>query len=172
MPSTDLSTALREYCSYATPGGVLLETIELHHDDWAAPLRIVLDHADLAATLEASAPRDAGSAVLFARGSLEIGKAGVDDSGQAELELRLDDVDRSVSSLIAQADTGASPVEVIIRNYVSSDLTAPGLVEKMHVAETRIKTGMVVARCVYIDHVNRLHPRQRFTRSEFPGLAA
>ena len=55
MPDPSLSAAIKEAYASAPTDTVILHTLELRHPDFVAPIRDVNDHANLTATLEATA---------------------------------------------------------------------------------------------------------------------
>jgi len=65
MVDTSLSAAIKEAYAAAPADVVTLHTLEFRHAAFASPIRVVRDHADQTCTLEAGAPVDGGTAVLF-----------------------------------------------------------------------------------------------------------
>jgi hypothetical protein len=63
MPDTTLSAAIKE--AYASATAIVYHTLEFRHPAFTEPIRVVRDHNDLLATLEATAPENPGEEVRF-----------------------------------------------------------------------------------------------------------
>ena len=89
MPDPALEQAIREAYASAPADTVILHTLELRHpafaDDDGRPtaIRVVRDHVDLTARLEAGAPLDAGEAVRFVALAFELELPPVDPGAGA-----------------------------------------------------------------------------------------
>ena len=96
MPDPALSQAIKEAYAAAPSDVVILHTLELRHpafeDDAELPtaIRVVRDHADLTARLEASAPLDAGAMVTFVALAFDLSLPPVDTAPVPEIAVTLD----------------------------------------------------------------------------------
>ena len=63
MPDSTLSQALKEAYAAAPTSQIVYHTLEIYHPAFTQPIRVVRDFVDLAATLEATAPRNASQTV-------------------------------------------------------------------------------------------------------------
>lgn len=174
MPDPALAQAIAEAYASAPDTVVILHTLEFRHPSFSVPLRVVRDHADLTATLEAGAPVDAGQAVLFTGYPFEFELPQVDDGTPPELTITIDNVDRAIVENLELAVASTAKLAVTYRPYVSSDLSAPQMDPPLHMTVTRIEADVfrVVARCAFSDLTNLQFPREDYTADRFPGLVA
>ncbi len=108
----------------ATPGEIVLMSIELSHSTWPGPLRYVLDTIDWDLTIE-----DDVVAPFTAMG-FTAAAANADDTGLESRPMGLPDPDlisqRRIEALIGVVDafTGEpEPIALIVREYLSTDTT-------------------------------------------------
>ena len=158
----------------------MLETFELRHPGFrqdGAPYvpRIVNDHANLTATLEADAPVDAGQAVLFTACGVEASGPDETDSGEAPaISISIDGVSSLLADQLDYAATSLDPVLMTIRIYASDDTSAPAVlpVTTMTLRDVVVTETRVTARAVLFDATNQIFPRAEYTRAQYPGLSA
>lgn len=100
MPDPSLSAAIKEAYASAPTDTVILHTLELRHPDFVAPIRVVNDHANLTATLEATAPANPGAAVEFIRFAFRFTLPELMTSGMPEIEIEIDNVDTDRKSVV------------------------------------------------------------------------
>jgi hypothetical protein len=170
---------LAEIFASAPVGHRLYMTLEFIHpafrDDAGDPttIRLVQGFEDITATLEATAPEDPGDAVLFTAAPFEVDLPLKDVKGRHDLNLVLDGVSGDVvRQLELQAAANRSPVKVILREYVSSNLSAPqGTPIKMTLLNPSVSMTRVSASAVFADVVNRAYPGIVYKLSTHPGLA-
>lgn len=116
-------------------------TIELYHTDFSSTLRFVKDFQDINLTLEATAPRDPSTSVLFTALAMEVTEPG--ENGQVEqiLSIGLGAVGSEVNDQLNQITESGSltPVELIYRKFYSGDLTSPVVVLSLSVADVSFK---------------------------------
>ena len=102
MPDPALEQAIREAYASAPADTVILHTLELRHpafvDDDGRPtaVRVVRDHVDLTARLEAGAPLDGGETVRFVALSFDLELPPVDTAPVPEIAVTLDNVSREI----------------------------------------------------------------------------
>ena len=65
MSDDTLSQAIKEAYASAPANVIIYHTMELWHPAFTDPIRVVRDYDDLTATLESTAPRNAGESVTF-----------------------------------------------------------------------------------------------------------
>jgi hypothetical protein len=168
------SLAYREAMAVSPIGRAVLYLLEVYHP--ALPdgaLRFALNHEDVTATLEADAPRDAGTAQLHL--ALPLGfqlPTESDGSAAPGLRMWIDGVSSHVTdSLDATVET-LDDTELILRVYASDDLNAPAKlpVLRMPLRSTTVGEERVVVTAAFTDPVNEAFPRKTFTRREYPGL--
>ena len=103
MPDPALSQALKEAFASAPAGTVVLDTLEIWHPTFDEPIRVVRDHADLTARLEAGAPRDGGKRVTFAALAFEFSPPPVDTAPVPEITVTLDNVGSDITDALEGA---------------------------------------------------------------------
>lgn len=178
MSDTSLSEAWKEACAVAPAGVVMLYTLEFRHpnfvDDLGNPtaIRVVLDHQDLVATLEADAPLNPGASVLFVKMSFGLQLPNVESVAMPELQLVMDNVAKEIEDNLALASSSPHPIDVTCRMYLSTDLTGPqnnpplSFILKNPIADD----FQVTATASTSDVGNRQFPNQVYTTDRFPGL--
>jgi Domain of unknown function (DUF1833) len=168
------SQAYAEAATVAPVTRAMLSAYELWHPTLATPVRFVDDMADLVATIEAGAPRNAGTAQTFVACPLSIGRPEESDAA-ATPEVTLSR--EGVSGLIKQALDGARgslvPWVLIERLYASDDTTGPAKLPVLTYQLTGADIAGAVAsmRASFADPANVSVPRMTFRRTEYPGLA-
>ena len=175
MPDPALSAALKEAYASAPVNQVIYETLEFWHSTFAAPLRIVRNRVALDARIEAGAPRDAGLVVSFAPYAFDITPPDLTPTGVPQCTIEVDNVDRTLLSLINIATSSDTPIDVIRRIYLSSTaLTGP---ENLPVMTLKIQSVSATPQRIsavagYPDLLNRAFPRKDYDLETFPGLVA
>lgn len=175
MTDTTLSDAIKEAYASAPDNVVILHTLELLHPAFTQPIRVVRDHQDLTATLEASAPADAGMPVLFVGFAFDLVLPEMSEkTALPQIIVTIDNVDREIVANIEAAMTTQDVIQIIYRPYLSTDLTAPQMIPPLDFQVQAIMADVfqVRATCSYGDPANRAFPNEDFTLQRFPGLAA
>jgi hypothetical protein len=172
MPDTTLSQALKEAYASAPVNVVIYHTLELWHPAFSAPIRVVRDHAALTATLEATAPRDPGAAVLFAAFAFNFTKPEVSPNGVPQVTIEIDNVDRVIVANIEAAMGTTDLVQVIYREFLSSDLTAPQNDPPLVLTVMSVTADVfkVTATAGFPDLANRRFPTLEYDAQTFAGL--
>ena len=138
MPDPALEQAIREAYASAPADTVILHTLELRHpvfaDDDGRPtaVRVVRDHVDLNARLEANAPLDAGETVRFVALAFDLKLPPVDTAPVPEISVTLDNVSREIVRHLDAAATSLERIEVTYRPYLSTDLEGPQMDPPIH----------------------------------------
>ena len=176
------SAAYAEAIAVAPVGRVMLPTYELRHPSFVDPatgllyaIRIVNDHADLTATLEATAPVNAGAAVLFTALPIEVSGPDESDSGSTPaITFAIDGVSQLLVQQLDYALATLVPVTVTERIYASDDTSAPAVtpVITMTLRDVVVTDTRVTAKAMFYDPSNRGFPRQEYTNAQYPGINA
>lgn len=172
MPNAALSAAIEE--AYAVAGDdPVLHTLEIRHPSFTTPIRVVLDHQDLTATLEAGAPVDPGAAVTFAAYAFELKLPAVGTGQVGDLEIVVDNVSTEINAALDQAAQSAALTEITYRPYLLSDLSGPSWNPPltMSVKSASADVYGVVFRAGFGNGANRVFPGEAYTLTRFPGLA-
>lgn len=175
MPDSTLSEAIKEAYASAPDNVVILDTLELLHPSFTTPIRVVRDHADLTATLESTAPQNAGQAVTFVGYSFNLTLPPMSDqTALPQIVVTIDNVDREIVANIEAAMATTDVITAIYRPYLSTDLSAPQMIPPMEFEAQSFMADVfqVQATFSYGDPANRAFPNDYFTVDRFPGLAA
>lgn len=122
-----ISNALQVARVAAPAGEIIVDTIEILHADFTAPVRLAKYPVDFTGTLEATAPVGAGTSVTFVAAGFELvlPKAGAD--GVQTLTLQLGNIDKRILQHLEIASANPSPITVIFRQYLLSDPSGPAI---------------------------------------------
>ncbi|WP_455275137.1 DUF1833 family protein [Ralstonia thomasii] len=173
--------ALKEAYAANPSNDIVLNTLEIRHPAFVDALgnptaiRIVQGYDDLVATLESSAPLNAGSAVTFVAGSFGFTLPGFKEGEIPQLAITLDNVSQEVTSHIEQAIGQIAPIEVTYRPYLLSDLTGPQMDPPINMILTSVKVDVlqVTGTATLNDVHNWGFPggaNGLYTAARFPGL--
>lgn len=175
LRGVSLSEAEAEAATIAPVGRVPLDALEFYHPNFDAPARVVNDKANLVATLEADAPRNAGEEVTFIAVGVEVvWPSETDDASAPKLQLRLDGASPVLVEQLDLAVGTLDPVVVIVRRYMSDDTSGPARlpVLTMELSDVKVSETTVLATCIFRDPANTRFPRLAYTRTKYPGLSA
>ena len=174
------SEALAAAYASAPEDEVVLDTLEFRHPlflDNGSPfaVRVVNDHSDLTATLEASAPMNPSASVTFKASYFAFTRPAESESGSTpEVEITVQNVSRYLMQYLDSAKESRVPIEVTWRPYLASDLTAPHMNPPLTLTLRSVTCDMmtVSARAGFGDLTNRRFPAIEYTAKKFPGLTA
>lgn len=172
MPDPALSEAIKEAYASAPADVVILHTLEFRHPNFTTPIRVVNDHANLTATLEAGAPIDGGLAVEFLRFAFRFSLPEVMTTGMPEIEIEIDNVDASIVAYMDAAAQSDQLIEVTYRPYLSTDLSAPQMDPPLTLVLHDVEANVfaVRGRASFGDFGNYRFPTQTYDQERFPGL--
>lgn len=174
MPDFSLSDALAEAYASAPAQEVILHTLEIRHPTFTTPIRVVRDHRDLTAWLEASAPVDPGGEVTFIGFAFDFILPELGKSKSPEIEIVLDGASGEIVSYLDAAAQSQELIEVTYRPYLASDLSGPSMNPPLTLVIRSVSADVfrVRARAGYADLSNRKFPGETYDTERFPGLAA
>jgi hypothetical protein len=168
MPDSTLSEAIKE--AYASrPTVVIHHTLELNHAAFTTPIRVKRGAGDILAVLEATAPRDAGMQVTFLGFGFDI-KPPEGSGGHCMVEL--DNVSREIVENIELSMTDATPITMIYRAYLETDLTKPQNNPPLELSLISISATpfKVTATAVLMNFHNKKFPGVVYDDLRFPSL--
>lgn len=170
---TSFTEAYKEALVSAPSNVVVLDTIEVIHPNFpgALPIRLVNDYQDVDATLEASAPVNAGQTVTFTAGQFKFVPPKKTTSGYTPARLAIGSVGE-VQNVLKLARGSNVPISVVYRPYLSTDTTAPQIDPPLKFALKGVKSTLeqVVGTLAAPTIVLRKHPSDLITPQRFPGL--
>lgn len=173
------SEAIAESMASATIGDPLLITLEIHNENFRdaqgnpTAARVVNDYRPLRATLEADAPLNAGEEVTFSPVPFRyVAPPQTDGGAPSAVQVEVDNVSQTLTTLLLQA--GRSKVQLIEREYLPSDTSAPHVMPPTRLTLSNVKAGVttVSAQAGFGNLTNRRFPGNTYTRELFPALAA
>lgn len=172
MPDSTLSQAICEAYASAPNNSVAYHTLEIYHPSFTTPIRVVRDFVDLSAKLESTAPRDANTYVNFVGYAFDIVPPEVSTTGVPTLQITIDNVARDIMAGLEGAVTTNTPITIIYRMYLSTDLTAPQNNPPMSLTIISISADVfkVTATATFGDLVNKKFPAVLYNVETFPGL--
>lgn len=167
------SEALQEAAAIAPIGRAMLYAYELWHPTLSAPLRFVDDKADLTATLEADAPRNAGATVEFVACPLAVARPEESDTAAAPtITMGRPDVAGLLREAADTARGSLEPWELIERVFASDDTSEPALLppRRVEMLGLQINAASGALEFGFDDDNSEAVPAIRFTRRDYPGL--
>ena len=173
MTDTTLSQAIKEAYASAPSDDIIYHTLEIWHENFTQPIYVVRDYADLEATIESGAARNAGLSVTFIRFAFEIVPPEVDKGGVPQCIIELDNVSRDIVANIELARGSSSTITMIYRAYLSSDLSGPENDPPLELSILSITADPFKVRAVagFSSLANLKFPKQEYSAEVFPGLA-
>ncbi len=171
----EVSEAIAEAWASANAGDPVLTTLELRHpsfvDDEGNPTSawVVNDLRNLVATDEDANVR------TFIGVPFRYVKPEQTDSGAPQPPtIEVDNVSLEVTRLLMLARGSDDPVEVIEREYLPSDTSAPHVlpVTVLELAAPVITAETVSMQLIFGNLTNRKYPALQYTPEDFPALAA
>lgn len=172
MPDSTLSQAIKEAYASAPNNSVAYHTLEIYHPSFVTPIRVVRDFVDLSARLESTAPRDASTYVTFVGYGFDIVPPEVSSGGVPTLQITIDNVSREIMAGLELAVTTSTPITVIYRLFLSTDLTAPQNNPPMTMTIISISADVfkITATATLGDLVNKRFPANLYNLETFPAL--
>ncbi|MBP6861341.1 MAG: DUF1833 family protein [Neisseriaceae bacterium] len=169
-----MSEALKEAYASAPVQGLIYNCIEINHDAFSVPIRLVQGMDDIKARLEAGAPRNAGQLVNFVGAPWDMVLPSVDDGRLPELQLTFDNISREITEHLALASTSGKPISVILRVYTESTLGIGPQIDppiEMELGNATANNYTVTVAASLEDVFNSTFPLERYTHERFPSLS-
>lgn len=175
---TTLKQALAEAYASAPASEVIIDTLEIRHpsffdgDGNPTAIRICRDRIDFDAYLEVGAPMNGGQRVTFLAVPFEFKLPGMAESRVPQLEIGIDNVDRSITAAVEQAYQQSAPIQVTYRPYLVSDPSGPQMDPPINMILSRITVGVfkVTGTATLSDVHNWPFPNRVYNPTDFPGL--
>lgn len=166
MP-TLYTQAIAEAYAVAKTNAVVINTLEITHQAWAAPILITNTGSDFSAFDENNVYK------TFINTGFDLGRTEKDDQGRVGITVQLDNTSRTIKTLIDQAiESNEYPI-ITFRVYLSSDITQPAEYPLVLRVESSTASLLTISlKCSNDDDINRQFPRQEFDykAANFPGL--
>lgn len=172
MTNPTLSQAWKEAAASAPAGEIIYHTLEFRHASFTSPIRVVQDHQDLSAKLEADAPLNPSAYVTFISFNFNVDLPETQVGSGAEILIAIDNVTKEIEENLQLAANSPLPVQVTYRAYVKSDLTTPANLPPMTMTLKSATAGSKVeARAGFGDPANMKFPVDTYTTKRCPGLS-
>ena len=151
---------------YASGGTeVLIPTVELTCAAWPESLRLCHGFEDVTAVDEE------GISKTYEAGAIEIALPKIDTSGTQLLTFGLDNVDGRAQRLQDEALEARQRVRLTLRQYLSTDLSAPAERPlRFDVRDIAMEGSSVRVTAAFFDLINTAWPRVYYTADFAPGI--
>lgn len=147
----------------ALEGHARLQTLEIISPSQTK--RICSGYDDVALGLET------GETVGFLASGMQVALPDLNESGQQLLTFAVENLTGEVQQGVDTALADGVPVDVIYREYLSSDLTAPAKPPNRFVLyDADFKDGRAELTASFFDIIATAYPRERYTVSRFPAM--
>lgn len=161
----------------SAPAGVIVfETVEIWHPTFivnggAAPLRIVNAPENLTARLESTAPRNPSELVAFLASAFRIMTPAITESSIGNGTIEASNISHQLSSMLESIDTVFEPVQLIFREYLSNDLSAPSKIDLNYTIDGISISENTVSASLSIENLAaRRVPNRVYDAIEFSAL--
>lgn len=173
LRGVSFSEAFAEAMASADLDETELVLLEIYHPDLAEPIHLALSEGEVTAQLESTAPRLASEWVLHH--PIRLGYQLPEESDEAatpQARFWIDGVSPLVAAELEVAAESLEPVELVVRSYMSSDLTAPAVLPplKLELHDINVGETRVIATAAFADHGNRRFPGKVFLPAEYPTV--
>lgn len=171
MPDFTLSDALAE--AYASDTSEpIISTLEIRHVSFTQPIRVVNDHHDFTAHLEADAPVDAGREVTFIACAFELTLPELKQTSSPQIEISLDNVSGEIVAYLDAAANSGELIEVTYRPYLASDRSQPAVTTPLTLQIQSVSADVFRVKAVagFPNLANTKFPSETYTSERFPGL--
>lgn len=170
--------AIAEAYATADLNEIVLDTLEFRHpnfrDDAGNPtaIRIVISYQNYDLTLEANAPVNGGQTVTFIACPFEFVLPSWDEKTVPQLQIKIDNVDRRITTALEEASTSIIPIGVTYRPYLASDTSGPQMDPPFTFTLSKVVADVfVVSGTATTNDVNNwAFPNRIYTPQAFPGL--
>lgn len=158
-----ISSVLQTVYASSPTDVVILPTLELVVAG-IAPVRLVQAYEDAMLGVD-------GALRKFEACGMEVALPAKDSSGNQALTFGLGLMDGRAQEIVTVAQESGKPVQLIYREYLSTDVTAPTRAPVvMVVAGGQFSGPTVQVEANYFDMLNISWPRDRYTAANAPGL--
>lgn len=168
-----MKAALVEAYATAPSNVVILNTLEIRHPMLPGGIFRVCNPVSITARLEVVPPATEGVLQVFTAAAFEMAMPSVDDSGLQQTSITLDDIDGLVMDFLTAAKAYRTPVQVIIRPYLSNDLlSGPQLDPPLYLSlgTAVAQNGTVTMPASFVDLINAKFLTELYTSARFRSL--
>lgn len=173
LHGVQMSWALLEAATVSPIARAILHAFELYHP-LVGRYRFVADHQNLLATLEATAPEDAGVEVEWMAAPMNHTRPEESDTATTpEITISLDNVAGIMSAALKLTRGSLVPWEITERLYASDDTSGPAVIPPTTMLLDSVDTAgeAIIMRVSFGDPANVRVPKLTFRRREHPTLS-
>lgn len=172
MPDPSVSEALAEAYALAPADEVILHTLEIRHPSFTDSIWVVRNTENILATIEAGAPVRGGEEIEFIGLPFEFSLPDITPGATPEIELQIDNVDRTIMEHLDLAVSSSAKIIVVYRPFLSGDLSEPQMdpPPSFELSDIRVDAMKVTARARTSIDLQGAFPRRLYTARDFPGL--
>lgn len=162
-------TAAMQEAYAANPGGeIVIETLELDHVTFEAPVRIAANvDEDVALPLTSGGPD-----VAFKALAVSVTLPGVSEDGPTPMRIRIDNVSGYLLPYLRAAIQSTAPIGVIYRAYTSIDLSAPGdVIDGLQLRSVDLTATSAEGAVGFREIEMEAFPRRTYDQTFYPALS-
>jgi hypothetical protein len=161
VPDSTLNQAIKEAYASAPTDVLVYYTLEVTHPDFATSARLVLGHEDV--TLGGQ---------VWTAAAFEMQLPDVSAQGDMRLRVRFDNVGGELFEAIDAVVESDSPVEIVYRVWLSTNLSTPANSSVPAFALTAVSADRqtITAEATLGPFQNKRWPRLRYRDEYYPGL--
>ena len=151
--------------AYASATGIILSTLEINHETWDEPVRLVHDHADL------NAKNESGEVVEFSKCAFLFTHP--ESTGKLPtMALAVDNVSSELTEPLFDSMQSRAAITQIYREFLADDpLEGPHYVMPgMSFKNITLTESRVSGEATFFDFFQRAAPNSVFEANEYPGL--
>ena len=166
MPNTRLKQAVREAYASSPADVVVLNTLEIRHPLFDAPIYLVNNYRNFSANLET------GEHVTFRSYSFGLGLPEDGEKPSVSVSLKIENVSREMVNLIEGVVESAEPITIVYRPYLSDEPQAPQYDPPLEMQLSGIvaTTDTITAKATFGELANIKFPNRIYDIEEFPQL--
>lgn len=161
-----LQAAIKEAFVTAPTSSVILHTLEIQQVGVQDSIYLVQSRRGI------TAYTDESTAHYFEPVGFQFALPPSNEEGFQSLTVSIDNINRVVSDFVEVARQSSTPVKILYRPYLSTDLTTPQMDPPLtlFLKEVQIDAHQVTGRATFMDIVNKKFPSDLYTRLRFPTL--
>lgn len=168
--------AIQEAYANAPSGTVLLDTIELNHPSFTAPVRLVNDVGN-PNTIDGEEffgfwmRTENNQRVFFQSCGFDFTLPAQNQNDMPSVDISFDNVSQMIMEYLDEAVKFKAPMTLIYREYLASDKEEPQFVlSGLSMASVSSNLFRVSGTATFSDLVNKSFPKKVYRPTEFPGL--
>ena len=169
-----VSEAIKQAYARAGSTTVHMIALEMRHESWPSPLRMINHRSDITLKLENDAPANPGQQVLFVATAMRVQEPQIGTDPAGEMEIQIDGVAGVLHSFIDAANGLSTPIDATIR-AVALDSSNDSVIDvftpyDLQVKNVGINLTDVMVTFGRISPVNLPFPNAKYGPDTYPQL--